>query len=371
MRILIVTPYIFPHAGGIETIVDLELQQLQKKGYSVTVITSSCGASTGEEIIHGARIIRISSWNGLEEKKGICWPVFSPHLLFSLLKWSQWCDAVHVHGLMHASSPFAVLCARLFRKRCVLSLHNTGMWCSSFSRRFLQSVLLHSVGRFCLRFSHKVTTQQQSEIKRLRHLGGTRTDYVYLPNPIQADTFSPATAEIRALAKLKWGWNDRKTKALFVGRINEQKGCDLLLQAKSEDYDLVFCGDGTGTMLKQIRESGAIHIPAQLHETMQSLYHACDVLVLPSRSEGQPMVVSEALLCGLPVVLTPFESAALFANCKEVIIADYHPQSLKDAITTALRNADDKIDGRKTILTLLPSETVWTEEILRLLSIAN
>lgn len=371
MRILIVTPYLFPHAGGIETIVDLELQQLQKKGHSVTVIASSCGAPAGEGPMHGARIIRISSWNWLEKKKGICWPFFSPRLLLSLCRWSLWCDAVHVHGLMYASSPFAVLSARLFRKRCVLSLHNTGIWCSSFRRQFLQAVLLHSAGRFCLRFSHKVTTQQRSELEKLRRLGGKKTDYVYLPNPIQTDRFSPATAQSRVLAKMKWGWNDERPKALFVGRINQQKGCDLLLQAKSEDYDLVFCGDGTADMLEQVKRSGAIHIPAQPHETMPSLYHACDVLVLPSRSEGQPMVVGEALLCGLPVVLTPFESASLFAGCRGITISDYHPQSLMDAILAALRGDDGRESEGKTLLALLPGEQEWVEEILRLLRLSS
>jgi glycosyltransferase involved in cell wall biosynthesis len=40
-------------------------------------------------------------------------------------------------------------------------------------------------------------------------------------------------------------------------------------------------------------------------EALADLYHAADMLVLPSYSEGFPLVVQEAMACGTPPLVSP------------------------------------------------------------------
>lgn len=104
---------------------------------------------------------------------------------------------------------------------------------------------------------------------------------------------------------------------LFVGRLNLIKGPDLLLQAFSNlhdnftQYNLVFAGPDGG-MLPELKSYVEKHeLQSQVHfvgyvggELKSALYHAADILVIPSRQEAMSIVVLEAGISRIPVLLT-------------------------------------------------------------------
>ncbi|MBI3535638.1 MAG: glycosyltransferase, partial [Deltaproteobacteria bacterium] len=108
---------------------------------------------------------------------------------------------------------------------------------------------------------------------------------------------------------------------LYIGRLNPIKGPDLLIdafiQAQSTlnptlDKDvLVIAGpdEGMGAELKsKVAQAGLtsrVYFVGYLDARAKSqAYHACDVLVIPSRSEAMSIVAVEGGFCGLPVLLT-------------------------------------------------------------------
>ncbi|GAA4084615.1 glycosyltransferase family 4 protein [Nonomuraea soli] len=94
-------------------------------------------------------------------------------------------------------------------------------------------------------------------------------------------------------------------------RLAQQKGLDLLLDAARGPWPepaplFVIAGDGPLREELQ-RRIDAEHLPVRLlgwRDDVPDLLAAADVALWPSRWEGQPLSMSEALMAGVPVVAT-------------------------------------------------------------------
>lgn len=105
---------------------------------------------------------------------------------------------------------------------------------------------------------------------------------------------------------------------LFLGRINEKKGCDLLvhafvqLSAAHPDLHLVMAGPDPGGWRQRLEAIAAdcncahrIHWPGMiLGDAKWGAFAACEAFVLPSHQENFGVAVVEALASGRPVLLT-------------------------------------------------------------------
>jgi len=110
---------------------------------------------------------------------------------------------------------------------------------------------------------------------------------------------------------------------LYLGRIHPKKGLPHLLRAwallrkrrsiQTGDWDLVIAGwsqNGHEQELKnlarQLGITGGVHFPGpQFGDAKTAAYHHADAFILPSVSEGLPMVMLEAWAHQLPVIMTP------------------------------------------------------------------
>jgi glycosyltransferase involved in cell wall biosynthesis len=103
----------------------------------------------------------------------------------------------------------------------------------------------------------------------------------------------------------------RRSCIVAVGRMAQQKGFDLLLEAFARsklagaEWQLVILGDGPERPLLQRRIDelglqGAVLMPGVVKHPEQWLQHA-QLFALSSRFEGFPNALLEAMQCGLPV----------------------------------------------------------------------
>lgn len=104
--------------------------------------------------------------------------------------------------------------------------------------------------------------------------------------------------------------SDTDIHLLFVGRFDRQKGLDILLSAfedarrANSDLRLHLIGEPVrGGRIPDFPE-GVIHHGWVSPENIDRHYQAADLLVVPSRWEGLPLVVPEALRNGTPVLVS-------------------------------------------------------------------
>lgn len=105
---------------------------------------------------------------------------------------------------------------------------------------------------------------------------------------------------------------------LFLGRIHEKKGCDMLVQAFAQvavahqDVDLVIAGpDQMGLQAKLKKQAMSAGIASRVFwpgmlsgAAKYGAFRAAEAFVLPSHQENFGIAVAEALACGTPVLIS-------------------------------------------------------------------
>lgn len=140
---------------------------------------------------------------------------------------------------------------------------------------------------------------------------------------------------------------------LAVGRLERPKGFDLLVRAfakatrRQRDWELVIAGEGTerealAALARSCGVADRVRLPGKRPD-IQRLYAAADVFALPSRFEGFPNALLEAMAAGLPSV-----AADCPAGPREIIrdeqdgllVAPEDVDALAEALSRLIGDAD-------------------------------
>lgn len=131
-----------------------------------------------------------------------------------------------------------------------------------------------------------------------------------------------------------------------IGRLSPEKGVDVLLDAVSRlrpgSASLIIVGDGPERksleqQAQQLRIQSNIHFLGTVGD-MGSLYPQVDLVVLPSRSEGLPNVLLEALRADIPVIATDVGAVAevLTDRAAGIVVRPDDPAALAAAVQMSL-----------------------------------
>lgn len=199
------------------------------------------------------------------------------------------------------------LIAKVLKKPVIIKVHGSDV------NIYTKSILRKKMVSCALRNSDKVIAVSNALKQKLVAIGVPAEKIQVIPNGVDTELFKPLD---QAECRKKLGLPLDKKIILYAGNFAQVKGVDILVEAFGEmvrsrvDILLLLVGDGPlETMLRsRVRELGiegsVIFSRRTTHDSVPCYMNACDVFCLPSRSEGCPNVVLEALACGTPVVAT-------------------------------------------------------------------
>jgi glycosyltransferase involved in cell wall biosynthesis len=299
MRLLTVTHFYEQHGGGIERVAGQLNRRFVAQGHDTSWAAAAEGTMPDAAT---ATPVPMPCFNAIERLTGLPMPIPGVTALRRLAKAVRESDAVIVHDALYLSSIAAMLLARRHRKPVVLIQHIAGI---PFVNPLLKRVMALANGMVTRPMLGAADqTVFISDTVRDAFAGVvTKRPPLLLFNGVDATIFRPAPGAARAETRAELGMTDERPLLLFVGRFVEKKGLAIIRRAAAArpDWQVVMAGHGPiDPMAWGLPNIRVLH--DRSGPSLAALYQAADMLVLPSVGEGFPLVVQEAMACGLPVI---------------------------------------------------------------------
>lgn len=307
MRVLQVGKFYPPHKGGIETVIESISESLAAYA-DVEVLVANDRPRTVRERVGDIPVTRAASFGSMAATS-LC-PTFSGWMR------SLCGDINH----LHESNPLATIAYLTARPRgkLIVSFHSEIVR----QRRLMKGY--EPFRRRLLQRAARILVATPDHFLHSPSLAPFREKCAVVPFGIDVDRFSEApNLSIRA-EQLRRRFEP--PIVLFVGRLVYYKGVDVLIRSmEGVPATLLIAGDGPmrlrwRRMAREGPSGDRIHFLGEVAtEELPSLYHASDVLVLPSinSSEAFGVVQLEAMAAGKPVISTRLNSGVAWVNQHE------------------------------------------------------
>jgi glycosyltransferase involved in cell wall biosynthesis len=303
MRVLFVTHYFPGHRGGVELSTIHLAEALVISGHEFTWLASDVDQPPATGM--GIECRGLRTCNAIESLSGLPYPLWSPTCLSELWRAVGKADLVHVHEYVYAGSLFSLLLARIRGKPVVLTQHTGDIRFLSDAVTFAYALTNRTIGALAMGAADQVVFVSDNVHRYFEAICRFKRPAQLVFNGLDLVGFCAASASDRARWRLELGVVPETPVVLYVGRFVEKKGLGLLRELVGRFPGVTWLFAGAGTIhpaswgFANVRDLGHLEPAALSH-----VYHASDLLILPSMTEGFPLVVQEALACGTAVLST-------------------------------------------------------------------
>lgn len=300
MHIALVTHFFPAHGGGVEKVAAQLAARFAAHGHRVTWCASAGDAAPA---IAGVSCEPMRGFNGIERATGFPYPLWSPASLRRLGAVVRAADAVHVHDCIYAGSLVAAWLARRHGKPLVATQH-IGVVPLRPALRPVLAAANRLGAHAVLRPAEAVAFISPVVRRYFEALGVPRERCHDVPNGVDHAVFH-ADGQAPEHGRAALGLDAQRPLLLFVGRFVAKKRLPLVRAMAAARPDWQWCVIGQGPERPEAWGLPNVRVlPPMPQPALAAWYRSADLLVLPSHGEGFPLVVQEAMACGLPACIT-------------------------------------------------------------------
>jgi glycosyltransferase involved in cell wall biosynthesis len=380
MHVFIVAATFHPIVGGAERQALEQGRSLRQRGLETTIVTFRHNKSWAtHDMIDGVPIIRIAGplLSGRENLPRVLQKLLY-FVALLVMGWILWhyrhrYDVLHVYQLNLLALPTALACY-LSGKPMVVVLCSADTGNTDWSRHQVSliagpldthSPMLHvyeearirddlkdleKLGKPVVRFTHYLLQRIHAAViilsTRMREYlvayDFTSINVLLIPNGVDTSRFYPLSEDASR--------SQRSQTVVCVARLCYEKGLDVLLQAwhlvhkELPAARLIIAGIGPlqaqlAYMAQALNLGESVEFVG-LQRDVVAVLHRGSIATLPSRWEGMPNAVLEAMACGLPCVATRVSGTEdiITHGVNGLLVEPEDYQSLAQALLALLRD---------------------------------
>jgi len=356
MKIVMLSPYFYPHTGGTEKYVKDLSTALILKGHEVTVITNNLprakNAPSQETTPEGIKVIRLDALDMF---------YYLPVSLQFNLKMLEGFDIVHVHV---PAFSFLRAVAGKIKQPLIVTYHCDVTVSEKYFGVPLPRFVVPPFEESSNLYARTLLPKADAIINTTETYASTSPVMKHFPHHVvPIGIFHDKIDEMQKKINLT---PDKKNprQLLFLGRLAGNKGCDYLVKAMPEvlakfpDTKLIICGDGEekGHILDLVTQfnigPSVTFLGTATFEKLVELYYTSIAYVFPSinRLEAFGIVQLEAMANYTAVIASdiPGPNAVMDPGQSGLLVPKQDPHALAVAINSLLADPEKaKAMGRR------------------------
>jgi len=311
MKILQIAPCyvdIYNETGGVANVVRQICLSLERKKINTVLICSN--TELGKEVTK-EKSIKYSDYLTIHIIKQHTNPLLGPvHNLRKLLKSLNDISLVHIHTCFSAITDYTMNYYLNNKIPCLFTPHGKLSPSMFNKKKLFKSLYFNLIVKRRLNNVNNIITCSKNEIEYIKNLG-VKNIFSYIYNGYPEINLNKQEKDVWDLVP--------KSYLMFLGYLDPRKQPDLLIKAfaqakASEKFKLVLAGPdsyGYKMVLEKLINSFGMTIKDKIIFTGRVigpdkwiLLKNAKALILPSKGEGWPVVIAEAIGSKLPLVIS-------------------------------------------------------------------